>query len=236
MSTLNSNAGILSPGGNNNAVWAQAVQYLNNGIAAVDRDRYNVITHTLYHRKTVTSGAHTPLTFFDVAQSAGVCNIANGTISNDRVFVARTVRVDIIRGLDVAGAAQGSSSSNSSNAVTPNAAAATIEQLMRGGRLTLEVGQRKIIDDVPDLYRFPAGRGIDGYAAAVTTVAATSIGSAVTNNGAPAVGNAYPLVPFLIPGQRQIKATMSWLASLTLSANYVMELSIEGQMVYGAAD
>ena len=220
-------ANLTTPPGVTADLWAQTLQIADKGLGAWNRDKFQVQRHVLYHRVVYNAGV-TRQTFFDVAPSDQICNLAApGIIGNDRAFILVAPRIEFIRGITVDGTGAAGSLSLNSTAVTPLALSAGMEQALRAGSFTLRVGTRTIVDRIPDLTRFPAGRGFNGYAATNTTTSSV----AVLNNGEPNAGCAWPCVPYAIPGGKNISAEMNWRAVIGLSTQSVLELALDGYLV-----
>ncbi len=237
MTAIQSNAAAMSqnftpPPGVSTALWKQTLDIADKGLGAWDRDRFQVQRHIFYHR--VAYGAGTVRqTFFDVAPSDQVCNLqAPGLIGNDRAFILVAPRVDFIRGISVDGTASSTSTAFSSTTINPIAQATSLEAALRAGSLTLKVGTRTLVDRIPDLTRFPSGRGITGYGASNTTTSSM----AVLNNGDANPNCAWPGVVYAIPGGKPISAEMNWRAAIAASITTTLELALDGYLVSPSND
>lgn len=98
--------------------------------------------------------------------------------------------------------------------------------IRHSGVLFVEIaGSKKIEQQLCD---FPAGTGVDGFAA--TTVASTSFAQA--NNGVPHVDNFYKLfdVPFTIEGLQNIVCQMLWPVANTPAVAWVLTVQFDGYL------
>lgn len=188
-----------------------------------------------HHRKTFAASvaAGTVFTFFDAAPAAQICNWPTpNTLPQDMHFLLDTVRIRVVAGIDVNGAAVNTGELNT----TGDETIGIHEQL----RLIHENGHVKLTNDGTDvvddfgLFNFPWGAGVDGFAAldgrrSDGTPNAQTISA--FNNGSAAMNNAYRLVPgWLIQSQTQLQFQITFPGAQALTGGGVIEVMFEGNL------
>lgn len=206
-----------------------------------DGQPYDVIYGPFYHVQQYAQTGHTTLRFFNVAPSRFVSNLPTGggaTLQANHNLIINAVRVCFKGGITLAGAAEAPTEE-----ITPVAAAAaqaanlpraltTLSEknrILAAGALTLEIGQRKVLDNVRDLTNFPYGAGLsangvlafDNFntAAAGQTSAYNGAGFGEMN-GIPSRNNVYRFnEPIHVPPLVNFNLTLDWQTAITFGAS-----------------
>ncbi len=208
---------------------------VSQGVYVRGKGMWKNLRKKFHHRKTFAASvtAGTVFTFFDAAPAMGVNNWPTpNTLPQDMHFLLDTVRVRVIAGIDVTGAAVNTGELNT----TGDESIGIHEQL----RLIHENGHVKLTNDGTDviddfgLFNFPWGAGAAGYAAldgrrADSTPNAQTISA--FNNGEATQNNGHRLVPgWLIQSQTQLQFQVTFPTAVALTGGGVIEVMIEGNL------
>jgi len=210
----------------------QAANMYADGRKSIAQDIVRVRRKRYWHRQITPDAGPTTLSFFQSQSfSKYVCNMNNGRLNNDQLFILTAVRVDVQLNVTIAGA-------QSSATVGTQAASAAglpvtdfdlFKDIVCNGVLSLSVGNQSIIDDY-GLHNFPAGGGISGYGNISNTTASTLAALNVWTNGAPDAGNAFTIPAYPIVPGRDVQAVIDWQALLNLNdaAGLVFRVVLDG--------
>lgn len=210
-----------------------------------------VVDRWSYYDTVNVGAATTEIKLFGQAARDGICNLPQGTLPNETVFVCDAISVEHVPGVRIndAGTAlqdsDGVYGTGYVNAGTDNAAIANaidnnflfiqaLQQFYNTGRLDLKVNKRQLAyDEQPGLTQYAPGRGlILGGAAAMAINPSSTIqaGTALNvNNGDPRPDAAGWIVPRVIFGNSQIKGSLRLPFALSrLPAAFAVRVSLHG--------
>lgn len=211
-----------------------------------DPNRFHTRRHKFYHRVDYVTGGQASLSFFNVAPAKWICNLPlQGNLAQEQFFRLDAVRVWAETGITAAAtytrAAAGANIAGSAAAATgvtttqvQLANAEELRTIFQGGMLTVNIGDKKPLDQIYSLNSFPQGGGSDVAAAlaAASNSATTAFNyeaSVVVNNGSPSVANVYSLnPPFPVLPGKVISATMEWQAALAITTAAIIRVELDG--------
>lgn len=216
----------------------EAASFIMNG-RTPNPNVFNTRKHIFYHRADYATGGATSFKFFsNVAPSDHVCNLpTQGMLGAEMFFRLEVIRFKVETGVtSVANPTRVGAGAQATSHATNNTVLPMIEELrtiLQQGLIFLRVGDRKVVDGVHGLDRFPQGSGVDA-AAAVATNSATTLAThmALLNNGQAHVSNGYVLNPkFALLPQKIIDMEVRFQAAMTVTTAFVLKAELEGTLV-----
>lgn len=198
----------------------------------VDPNKFTVTPTTFYHRQDYAAAGQTQLNLFNVAPAPFICNLPiQGTIQNETFFRLDCVRVVVQTGITAAATyTRAANGAQIAATVNPLTVGEEIRTIMEGGALTISVGDKKIVDGVYGLTKFPAGGGLNFSPALSGTAAAAEV--IQFNNGVPDSSNGYWFRPGfgVLPG-KPITGSLNWQAALAVTTVFQIRVELCGLLV-----
>lgn len=204
-----------------------------------DPNRFNTRKHIFYHRQNYATAGTSSIKFFsNVAPEDHICNLpTQGMLGAETFFRLEAVRFKVETGVtSAANPARVAAGAQATSGATTNTVLPMIEELrtiLQQGLVFLRVGDRKVVDGVHGMDRFPQGTGVDAVAAIATNSATTlATHMALLANGQPHVGNAFILNPkFALLPQKPIDLELRFQALMTVTTQFVLKAELEGTLV-----
>lgn len=182
------------------------------GYGVVDPTDKEVISYSLWSRKTFTSASTTSLTFFDASQSGMDGNLPlSGQLANGTAFLIEAIRfVPAVKPTEAATAATADGAADG--------ALNDVFQIITTGSALLRVGDKEY--GRWPLFMLPAAAGLYGGFGNVGTNAAGSASQfSFASNGVPDPRSSFTLpIPIVIPPQYTFSLQVVWEAAITTHA------------------
>lgn len=189
-----------------------SVRDWRRGYGVVDPTDKEVISYSLWSRKTFTSANTVTLDFFDSAQSGMDGNLPlAGQLANGVAFLIQAVRIiPVIRPTETAAAAPADGSADG--------ALNDMFQMISTGSGLLRVGDKEY--GRWPLFMLPAAAGLyGGFGNVGTLTAPASSQLQFASNGVPDPRSAFVLpIPIVIPPQFTFRVNVAWEAAITTHA------------------
>lgn len=177
-----------------------------------DFNKFNVRTTMFWHRVNYITGGSAPtvnkLSFFNVTQSAYVSNWNANGLPQDKCALLQGVRIVPEFGVTLSSGAADANSTDAQRVATAALLAANIVRLKQWlntvGLVNMKVGDRPIIENIYGTGNFPAGKGVDGWAAGFGSTSTMEANVGSSHNGAPQLDNVFGIAPWLpvLPGKQ----------------------------------
>lgn len=194
--------------------------------------------HKFFHRVDYNTTGATAIQLFNVNPAKWICNLpVQGSIAVETAFKLEAVRIWAEVGITsaatytrAAGGAQGAAA-----AVTNVTNFEEIRTIFQGGMFTLQIGDKKPVDQLYALQSFPQGGGMDAAPALSTTAGTTSMGVTAFNNGQAHALNVFQMKPPfpLLPG-KVINGLLEWQAALAVTTAFIIRVELDGVLLTAA--
>lgn len=208
------------PQGLNDALVKAANNYFMAGKTGYAQDVIRVRRKTFWHRQVLGNAGATSLEFYASATASKfVCNLSNGRISNDQLFLMQSFSIDVFSGVTIAGAAvaAGASAGGAATYTVPQVWYEQVKNIIKSGLVTVNVSNVQILDEF-GIDALPAGGGLSADFGLSNIDSDLGVGRQDVfvnmTNGAPHADNVcrIPMYP-LTPGV-ELRAGIEWAAAI----------------------
>lgn len=210
---------------------------------AVNLDKYETITQSLYDSASYATAGQNVLTFFQQAQGAGTGVISaaaktledtnmqvGGQLPNQQAFLVTSVELDVQPDITFTAAAQPAAFGAQAIATSVN----DVWKIRATGWLNFAIGQKNYLTEGP-LMKYPASNDLEIDAAAAD-ISTTGANMQTRIAYAKAVGPSYILAPnnlLLVPMQNFV-GTLNWTTVETIASTARIFFRLMGQLVRSA--